>query len=346
MKYYLLAVLAMLSFAIQSKETLKIGIKVSPPFVNKYHDGSYGGVAIDLIDKVARDIGVEYELMEESGDFNSLIKKASRGDSGFDIFVSSSTITSDRLNFTNFTQPFHGTSSAVVMTATESSMMDAIFTWKFVKSVMILFLIVLILGVTFWVIERNRNPLFEKGPWGILDGSYFVTAVMGTFGFGDIVTKTKAGKLICIFLMWLSLGITGVFIANVASALTVAALEDDDFNLNDLTKLKVGTIGGTSSSEFLYENDIKFVVYNTPIEALDAMNEDELDAFVYDKPVIKYYLGEDKYEGLRIVGKDFVKQNYGIASGNQELINRLNPAIIRAINSDNWDETLSKYNLD
>jgi hypothetical protein len=232
------------------------------------------------------------------------------------------------------------------MTANESSMMDAIFTWNFAKSVLILFLIVLSLGVIFWLVERNRNPLFEKGPWGILDGSYFVTAVMGTFGFGDIVTKTKVGKMVCIFLMWISLGITGIFIANVSSALTVAALEDDDFNLNDLTKLKVGTIGETSSAQFLYDNDIKFVVYDTPQEALDAMNEEELDAFVYDKPVIKYYLGEDKYEGLRIVGKDFVKQNYGIASGNQELIDKLNPCILRAIQSDNWNETLSKYNLD
>jgi ABC-type amino acid transport substrate-binding protein len=224
--------------------------------------------------------------------------------------------------------------------------MDTILTWDFFKNILLLFTIVLFLGIIFWIVERRKSELFAKGPWGILDGSYFVTAVMGTFGFGDIVTKTKTGKIICIFLMWFSLGITGVFVANISSALTVAALDEDNFNLNDLTKMKVGTIEGTTSSKFLRSNDIKYVTYDNALEALDAINDGSLSAFVYDTPVLKYFLSRDKYEGLILAPTEFKKETYGFISGDDNLINKLNPLLLKKIQSNDWDATLSKYNLD
>ena len=212
--------------------------------------------------------------------------------------------------------------------------------------IFLLFTIVLFLGTIFWIVEGRKNESFAKGPWGILDGSYFVTAVMGTFGFGDIVTKTKTGKIICIFLMWLSLGITGIFVANISSALTVAALDEDNFNLNDLRKMKVGTIEGTTSSEFLRSNGVRYVTYDNALEALDAINEGNLSAFVYDTPVLKYFLSRDKYEGLKLAPTEFKKETYGFISNDDELINKLNPLLLKKIQSDVWDETLAKYNLD
>ena len=324
-------------------DTLNIAVKTSPPFVIYDVMTSYtGGLAVELITDILEEEGIPYKLTHKHEDFNTIVTNTD----DYDLFVSSTSITAERISKVHFTQPYYQSSASVVMEQNEFNLMDAILTWDFLKNVLLLFTIVLFIGIIFWIVERRKSELFDKGPWGILDGSYFVTAVMGTFGFGDIVTKTKTGKIICIFLMWLSLFVTSIFVANISSTLTVAALDEDNFNLNDLSKMKVGTIEGTTSSQFLQSNDIKYVTYKNALEALNAINEGSLSAFVYDTPVLKYFLSWDKYEGLKLAPTEFKEETYGFISGDDELINKLNPLLLKKIQSDDWQATLAKYNLD
>ena len=337
-------VLLLMLFSLKGySDTLNVAVKVSPPFVTEdIMTGHIGGLAVDMVTDILEEEGISYKLVSKSEEFKSLVGNTD----DYDLLVSSTSITAERIGKVHFTQPYYQSSASIVMEENEYNIMDTILTWDFFKNVLLLFTIVLFLGTIFWIVERRKSELFDKGPWGILDGSYFVTAVMGTFGFGDIVTKTKTGKIICILLMWLSLFITGIFVANISSALTVAALDEDNFNLNDLSKMKVGTIEGTTSSEFLQANGIKYVTYDNALEALDAINEGSLSAFVYDTPVLKYFLSRDKYEGLRLAPTEFKKETYGLISGDDELINKLNPLLLKKIQSDEWDATLAKYNLD
>lgn len=343
MKKLLFLLVTLITSVSYGADTLNVAIKENPPFVIvDPTTGHIGGLSIELITNVLQEEKIPFKFEVKTDEFNTIVNNPL----DYDIFVSSTSITSDRIKHINFTQPYYYSSTTVVMPKTTHSLTDILLTWKFLKNVVILFIVVIALGTIFWLVERRRSELFTKGPWGILDGSYFVTAVMGTFGFGDIVTKTKTGKIICIFLMWLSLGITGIFIANISSALTVAALDEDEFRLNELTKIKVGTIEGTTSAKFLHKNGIKYVTYDTPSEALNDINEGNLNAFVYDAPVLKYFLSQDRYEGLKLAPIDFAKQTYGFVSTNDELIRKINPRLLKFIQSDEWIQTLSKYNLD
>ncbi len=179
-------------------DTLNVAVKVSPPFVT--YDGQLGGLAVDLVTEILDAEEIPYRLVEKYDEFKTIVGNTDN----YDLFVSSTSITGERIDKVHFTQPFYQSSASIVMEENEYNVMDTILTWDFFKNVLLLFTIVLFLGTIFWIVERRKSELFAKGPWGILDGSYFVTAVMGTFGFGDIVTKTKTGKIICIFLMWLS----------------------------------------------------------------------------------------------------------------------------------------------
>jgi ABC-type amino acid transport substrate-binding protein len=117
--------------------------------------------------------------------------------------------------------------------------------------------------------------------------------------------------------------------------------------MQELRKVKVGTIDGTTSANFLKDNDVKYISFDNTEEALNAMNQGELNAFVYDSPILQYYVSKDKYKDIKVMEQPFTKEMYGFATslGNSDLTNKLNPSILNTISSPEWDDILAKYNL-
>jgi hypothetical protein len=211
---------------------------------------------------------------------------------------------------------------------------------------LILLTFIIISGAIMWLVERNINDGFDKGLIGIFDGSYFVSATMTTVGYGDVAPKTKLGKVLSFILMWLSLGMVGFMYGNITTALTVAQLDDGVENISDLNKMKVGTIDGTTSSVFLENNNIKFINFNSTEEGMDAMVNNELDAFVYDKPILEYYISKNKYSEIVLSKKDFMEQTYGfVLNKNSELSEDLNKTIMEIIRGDEWRGIMNKYSI-
>jgi len=139
----------------------------------------------------------------------------------------------------------------------------------------------------------------------------------------------------------------GCFYGNITPSLTVAELESKIENVGQLNKLKVGTIGGTASSSFLDDNDVRYISFETPEEGLDAMVAGELDAFVYDKPIIQYYMSKDKYSKVTISDNEFMEQTYGFAiKKGSNIEDGLNKSILSTIRGEEWKGIMDKYNVD
>ena len=78
-------------------------------------------------------------------------------------------------------------------------------------------------------------------------------------------------------------------------------------------------------------------------EAFDAMNEGDLDAFVYDTPVLRYLKGKDIYSGMNLSEETFEQQTFGIAGNGS--FKELNGKILEFISDEEWDDILNKYSL-
>ena len=343
MKKYLILSLFLVVFSLNASDTLVIGTKISEPFVYKHGD-EYNGLSFDVIKDYLDELGKPYIVKElKTLTYDQVIDSINV--SGVDVFVGDITVTYDRLNNAKFSQPYFVTNTSIVTKKINNSAISNLFTYKFMESMGMLIVFILLSGLIMWLVERNHNDGFSKGILGIFDGSYFVSATMTTVGYGDVAAKTKLGKVLSFILMWLSLGIVGLMYGNITTALTVAQLETE-INISDLNKMKVGTVNGTTSSKFLVNNDVKYVNFNTPEEALDAINNNELDAFVFDKPILEYYLGMDKYSDIMMVNKDYMEQTYGfVLPLNSGLIDDLNVSILKTIRGREWDVIKNKYNI-
>lgn len=348
MKFYLSLIMATLfSLSSMGQDTLHIGVKQSEPFIYQTKSGHWDGVTMEVLTRYLENTKQPYKIIEyTNATYNQLIDSMVAMDE-IDIIAGDITITKDRMEKVDFSQPYYVTNTAIATKKKdEQSSISGLFSYKFLESMIVLLIFIFGSGLIMWLVERKANDGFDKGVLGIFDGSYFVSATMTTVGYGDVAAKTQIGKVLAFILMWLSLGMVGYMYGNITTALTVAELDDGIENIADLNKMKVGTIDGTTSSLFLEDNDVKYINFNSAEEGLDAMNDGELDAFVYDKPILQYYTGQDKYGDIVLSEKEFMEQTYGfILNKNSELSDGLNKSIMGTIRGDEWQGIMNKYSL-
>lgn len=345
MKKLVILLLLLTSYNVFAQKTYKIGVKESEPFVIKYDNGQWGGLCLDIIEDISKVNGFEYELIEIKGTYDDAINLVEID--SLDMLALDMTISKERLQRVNFTQPYFTTPTGIAVVKQEVSIIDKILTVTFLKSILFGLGVLLILGLLMWLVERKYNDKISESPVGILDGTYFIIVILSTVGFGDITPISKWGKSIVSIVILLSLFLFTTLTGMISSSLTVNELEGQITTMSELNQLKTGTIEGTFSEKMLSTNEIKTINYDSPIEAFNAINDGELDAFVYDKAILDYLSNQDRYDHIVVSDNTFNTQTYGFAlKKGDSLVNELNPIILDIINNDKWDSMLSQYKID
>jgi len=351
MKRFLL-ILLLLPSLLMAQDTLLIGTCVAPPFVIE-EDGNYSGVCIELWDEIAKKLDIPYKLIDLSDKgFNNLVDAVKNGD--IDMAATSLTINSKRASKVDFSQPYYITGLSIATApGGESSWTDAlfgIFSWSFFSGILSLVVLLVFMGLIFWFVERRDNDAFDDtAVEGVANGAYFAWTVMTTVGFGDISPRTMWGKIIYSIWALVTLIITSVLIGNISSSMTVNRIESQIESLDDLNKLKVATLKGSTGEDFLYKNKIKFIGYESEIEALNDIKQGRLDAFMYDRPTLQYYIEEEGFDKSVELGPEiYDKQYYGFAvplDERSDIRNEINRTLLEQIKNSKWTTMLEKYNL-
>ena len=333
------------------KKKIVIGTYVSPPFVIKNKDNTYGGLSFDLWNKIAQKNEYDFEIKEYTlENINVMLKDINSGK--LDAALGSITITSKRLDMVDFSQPYfittYGVATTIVDESTSMQIVRKFFSWDYMKVIIFIFVLLFCMGIVMWIVEHNHNPDFNHGPAGIFDGFYFMAVVQATVGFGDKAAKTNLGKSIIIIFMFACFFINTIFTSSITAAFTVEKLENEIENINVLKKRKVGTIQGTTSSLYLNDHSIRHIGFNNVVEGLYSIKNKELDALVYDTPVLKYMIKKEGLENyVQLSSKEFDTQFYGVAI-NKNLVGfreSINPLILQYTTDPEWQQTLFKYNL-
>jgi ABC-type amino acid transport substrate-binding protein len=77
---------------------------------------------------------------------------------------------------------------------------------------------------------------------------------------------------------------------------------------------------------------------------LKALQAGTIDAFVYDKPLLTWFILRDFSRTLRVLDVTFDSQNYAIAlPKGSSLSQMLNPPLLEETESDWWQQTLFEY---
>ncbi len=330
----------------QTTSQLMIGTKIAKPFAMKDEDGRWYGISIELWEKIAKKLNIDYSWQEETLD--TLLNDVSNG--SLDAGIAAITITADREKNLDFSHSYYATGLSI---ATPKNLNDGwksiirgIFSMQMLFIILLLLAILLVIGTFTWLIERKKNPdNFHPNPIrGIASGIWWAAVTMTTVGYGDMTPRTFGGRLIALFWMFSSLLIVSAIIGSVASTLTIAKGKPLIASKADLYKGRLASIKHSSSDAYLKKHKLKARYYKTVLDALTAIDKGEVDAIVYDDPLLKYLTTKHFNNRLNVINDLFEPQHYGIifpeGSPLREPVNR---AMLEIIHRDEWQRVLQNY---
>ncbi|MCJ2177077.1 transporter substrate-binding domain-containing protein [Novosphingobium sp. 2580] len=322
---------------------MHIATREAPPFAMKGADGQWHGLAIDLWRSIAAEQGYDYRFVETGLD--DMVDGVADG--RYAASVGALTITADREEKVDFTQPFTTTGFGIAVRKSPTAwlaLMQNFFTWGFFKAVLALSALLLLVGFLFWLAERKRNPEeFADNASGIGSGFWFSAVTMTTVGYGDKAPRTPAGKAIALVWMFTAIIIISTFTGMIASSLTAGRLTGAITRPDDLAQVAVGSISGTASDDWLRRERIAFAGYPSVEAGLAALKDGKIDAFVYDEPLLRYVVRQSHTKDLQLVPGTFGRQDYGIAfHQGSPLREPFDVSLLRYIRSHEWREAVAQ----
>ncbi|MGH7211179.1 MAG: transporter substrate-binding domain-containing protein, partial [Acetobacteraceae bacterium] len=293
---------------------LVVGTRVSPPFAFKNDDGAWEGISIDLWRHLADRLHLRYRI-EDRGSVHDLLAAVASGQ--VDVATAALTVTSERRKVMDFAQPFFSTGLGVAVARTGMTawlpVVRTFSSFQFLLALSVLLGVALFVGALIWIFERRENEHYGGSPMrGFIAGAWWSAVAMTQAGAAQQGPRSTPGRALAVIWMIASVLTIWVFIAGFTSALTTQRLRGIVRNVNDLRSVRVGAVAGSSTVDFLTEQRIAFRAYPTAAGGLRAAQSGQIDAFVYDRPLLAWILRQD-FPQLDLTPITLDAQNYAFA---------------------------------
>ena len=323
-----------------------IGTKEAPPFAMKAADGAWQGISIDLWRRIADDKKWRYRFVEVQT-VPELIDGVAT--SKFDVAVAALTVTTARERMLDFTASFFSTGLGIAVAAggppSWRPVMTALTSFGFIQAILALVGLALAVGLIVWFFERRHNEDFGGGvARGLSSSVWWTTVAMTQRGIGNFGPRTMPGRAVAMLWMVGSIIAIAVFTAGITAALTVRQLQGTVREVADLSAVRVGAVNGTTAEDVLLQLRVWPVTFATPKDALLALRAGNIDAVVYDRPLLAWFVKQDFQSSIQLLDTIFDFQNYAFAVPlNSPLRKSIGVAVLDATESPWWGQTIFRY---
>ena len=324
-------------FALALAAPLKVGVKDAPPFSMQDDQGRWQGLAVELWERAADEVGLDY--VYEKRDLQGLLDGVARGE--LDVAVGALTITAERERRFDFTSPFFATGLGIAVpdrAGGAAALLRSLWDVRLLWVLLALVVGVLLVSYLVWRFERRdpRNPEGRDPRWSLW------WAVITLIGYDDTQPTSFAGRVVAVFWMVASVVGFSALTAVLTTVLTVSRLATNVEGPDDLYRVQVGSVPGSSAAAYLERRRIVFRGFPSLVAAMDALQAGELEAVVYDAPLLQFQALHR--EGVRVLDARFDPQNYAFAlPPASPLREPLNRALLDALRSEAWREALYRY---
>jgi polar amino acid transport system substrate-binding protein len=325
-------------------DTLLVGISGSAPFV---FEDSKTGISLEIWDEIAKKEFWNYEYVSFMNVEDALLA-LNKGH--VDLVVGPISITARRLETMRFSQPFYNSSISIISRVENQGlwgMIKPLFSFKLLIAIGIFLIILANVGLFFWLAERKKSPdQFSHGLIkGIGTGMWLAIVTMTTVGYGDKAPITLMGRIIAGTWMIISIIFATSMVAGIASTLTLSTLGSATVsNIEELSSRNAATITNSPSEAFLTKEKINVIGVNTLGQAIEKLENKDVDAVVFDRPQLLYFLKSNKKENLYISKAEYYKQGYGFAfSVNSQLIFDVNISLLELAENQEIEKIIHTY---
>ena len=210
------------------------------------------------------------------------------------------------------------------------SLASTIVSWELFFAIIGAFGLLLAGGMLMWRLERTEQEYFDKpARQAMFPAFWWALNLVVNGGFEERVPRTAFGRVFGVLLVISSLFVVSVFVARITAAMTISAIESSVSSVNDLYGKRVGTVTGSTAEAFLQNRDLKRFALDDLSDVLKAFEEGDLDAVVFDAPILAYYVLTDGAKFGQLAGPTFQHESYGIAlPSGSELVEPINQALL------------------
>jgi len=308
--FLFLCLLASSSFAQPRLESLRVATRLVKPFVFE-EKGMLTGFSIELWNEIAKQIGVKTEYIVKPTVKELLASVKSQETI---VGIAAISITADREIQWDFSQPMFDAGLQILVSAQagESSFIGniiaGIFTRDFLLMIGLVLLLIAIPAHIVWFLERrpaggllNHRSYFP----GIFEAAWWAAATLATQA--DQMPKSATARIVAVIWMFSSVVFIAYFTASVTSNLTLQQLRGDIKGPEDLPGKKIASVKGSTSVDYLRQHNAEVAEFPKVEEAYEALRQGEVNAVVYDAPVLLYYAAHEGKGKVHIVGSVFRK---------------------------------------
>lgn len=350
--YMIILLIALIALAavssaqeVEPSRSLVVATKPTAPFAMKLDDTGWTGISIELWERIAAELGYEYEYVET--DLMGMVEGLADG--RFDVGVAALTLSPEREQVIDYTYPFYRT-GLTIATQQEGAglwrMLQAFVSWRFIEVVATLIVVLFVVGVLVWFFERRHNPDQFGGTaaQGVGSGFWWSAVTMTTVGYGDKAPRTVGGRVVALIWMFTAIIIISSFTGAIASVVTVTQLQSPVQSLRDLYQARVVTVEGSIAADYLTTRGISHRTTANITEAIERLADGHIDAVVYDAPILRFLINRDYPSELVVLDMSFRRQDYGFGLPEgapwREPVNR---ALLNVLETPTWREVMERY---
>lgn len=327
-------------------ETLRIAIKPIEPFVIVNSSGEPSGFSIDLWNAIAQRAGVPFEYVAVATVADQL--DAVQNDAA-DAAIAAISITRDREAVVDFSYPYYKSGLQIMTIGQAQTPFGALIPTLLSPRVLTILgaflLTILVAAHLIWLTEHRRNPEFPHDyVHGVWEGIWWATVTVFTVGYGDKTPKGVLGRLLAMVWMLFSLFLIANFTASLTAALTINELRGEITGVDDLPGKSVASVEASTAARFLANIGVPPVVVPNVDEAVKLLQAGQVQAVVYDAPVLQYKLLNAGDEQLHLAGTVFSPEDYGIAfAQGSEYVEPIDQAILALVEDGTYEILRTKW---
>lgn len=316
----------------QNSTVLRVGFAGSEPFVIQ-KDKDWTGISVEIWDAIVSEKNWEYAPLAYPS-VSEAIEALVAGK--IDAVVGPSSITSERAEIVQFTQPYFQSSLSILSRVDDPSIWDRIapfFSMKLLYGVFIFLFILACVGTLLWLAERKTNPeqFSEKPARGIGTGMWCAIVTMSTTGYGDIAPISLMGRIVAGTWMVISIIFATTMVAGIASTLTLSGMGSSTVSTaKELKNKSVAVLAGSPGIEFVNEHGGKQITIGSLKEGYALLKEKRVDAVVFDRPQLLYFLEQHPDANMVVSISQYLQQGYGFVFPlNSENVHEINIQLLR-----------------